>query len=146
LFDVNEWRKNLAENFLPRLDALTAATVAAPPDQRSQAGLDLPDFYMAHGMYEEAHGLANLILSETKQGTEEAGVMMVRAVSGILIGRPDRGLKDLANPAIGNGYDSQLWQALAFASQGKWAASPQGFTTAEFSIAGQPLTRDRIGI
>jgi tetratricopeptide (TPR) repeat protein len=144
LFDVNEWRKNRKENFLARLDALMAAMAAAPPDQRSQARLDLADFYMAHGMYEEAHGLANLILSETKQGTEEAGVMMVRAVSGILIGRPDRGLKDLANPAIGNGYDSQLWQALAFARQGKWADAREKFKNAEFSIAALPLEMQRI--
>jgi hypothetical protein len=144
LFDVNEWRKNLTENFLARLDALTAAMVAAPPDQRSQARLDLADFYMAHGMYEEAHGLANLILSETKQGTEEAGVMMVRAVSGILIGRPERGLKDLANPAIGNGYDSQLWQALAFVRQGRWADAREKFKNAEFSIAALPLEMQRI--
>lgn len=144
LFDVNEWRKNLTENFLARLDALTAAVAAAPPDQRSQARLDLADFYMAHGMYEEAHGLANLILSETKQGTEEAGVMMVHAVSSILIGRPERGLKDLANPVIGNGYDSQLWQALAFARQGKWADAREKFKNAEFSIAALPLEMQRI--
>jgi hypothetical protein len=144
LFDVNEWRKNQEEKFLPRLDALIAAMAAAEPEQRSQARLDLANFYMARGMYEEAHGLANLILSETKQGTEEAGVMMVRAVSGILIGRPERGLKDLANPAIGNGYDSQLWQALAFARQGKWADAREKFKNAEFAIATLPLDMQRI--
>ncbi|MEH2561208.1 tetratricopeptide repeat protein [Bradyrhizobium sp. AZCC 2289] len=144
LFDVNEWRKNREEKFLARLDALITAAAAAAPDLRSQARLDLADFYMANGMYEEAHGLANLILSETKQGTEDAGVMMVRAVSGILIGRPDGGLKDLANPAIGNGYDSQLWQALAFARQGKWADAREKFKNAEFSIAVLPLELQRI--
>jgi hypothetical protein len=144
LFDVNEWRKNQEENFLARLDTLIAAMAAAAPEQRSQARLDLVDFYMAHGMYEEAHGLANLILSETKQGTEEAGVIMARAVSSILIGRPERGLKDLASPAIGNGYDSQLWQALAFARQGKWADAREKFKNAEFSIAALPLEMQRI--
>jgi hypothetical protein len=144
LFDVNEWRKNQEEKFIPRLDALIAAMAAAEPEQRSQARLDLASFYMARGMYEEAHGLANLILSETKQGTEDAGVMMVRAVSSILIGRPERGLKDLANPAIGNGYDSQLWQALAFARQGKWADAREKFKNAEFSIATLPLDMQRI--
>ena len=103
------WRKNQAETFLPRLDALMAADVAAEPDMRTQARLDLANFYMARGMYEEVHALANLILSETRQGAEEASVMMVHAISSILIGRPDRGLKDLASPVIGNGHDSQLW-------------------------------------
>jgi hypothetical protein len=144
LFDANEWRKNREENFFARLDGLIAAMAVATPDQRSQARLDLAGFYMARGMYEEAHGLANLILSETKPGSEEAPVMMVRAVSSILIGRPERGLKDLANPAIGNGYDSQLWKALAFARQGKWADAREKFKNAEFSIATLPLELQRI--
>lgn len=144
LFDVNEWRKNQQENFLARLDGLIAAMAVAARDQRSQARLDLAGFYMARGMYEEAHGLANLMLSETKPGSEEAPVMMVRAVSSILIGRPERGLKDLANPAIGNGYDSQLWKALAFAGQGKWADAREKFKNAEFSIATLPVELQRI--
>ena len=144
LFDVEEWRKNQAENFLPRLDALMAADVAAEPDMRTQARLDLANFYMARGMYEEVHALANLILSETRQGAEEASVMMVHAISSILIGRPDRGLKDLASPVIGNGHDSQLWKALAFARQGKWAEAREKFKNAEFSVATLPLDLQRI--
>src|SRR5439155_10093159 len=112
--------------------------------QRSQVRLDLANFYMARGMYEEANGLTNLILSETKQGTEQAGVMMVHAIASILIGRPERGLKDLASPSIGNGYDSQLWQALAFTRQGKWADAREKFKNAEFSIATLPLELQRI--
>jgi tetratricopeptide (TPR) repeat protein len=143
-FDVEEWRKNQAENFLPRLDALMAADVAAVPDTRTQARLDLANFYMARGMYEEAHALANLMLSETRQGAEDASVMMVHAISSILIGRPERGLKDLASPVIGNGHDSQLWKALAFARQGKWAEAREKFKNAEFSVATLPLDLQRI--
>ena len=114
------------------------------PDMQTQARLDLANFYMARGMHEEAHALANLILSETRQGAEEASVMMVHAISSILIGRPDRGLKDLASPVIGNGHDSQLWKALAFARQGKWAEAREKFKNAEFSVATLPLDLQRI--
>ena len=69
---------------------------------------------------------------------------MVHAVASILIGHPERALKDLANPAIGNGYDSQLWKALAFARQGKWADAREKFKNAEFSIASLPLELQRI--
>ena len=144
LFDVNEWHKNQEQNFLARLDALVAAAAVAPPDQITQARLDLANFYMARGMYEEAHGLTNLILSETKQGTEEGSVIMVHAIASILIGRPERGLKDLANPAIGNGYDSQLWQGLAFARQSKWADAREKFKNAEFAVATLPYDLQRI--
>jgi tetratricopeptide (TPR) repeat protein len=144
LFDAEEWRKNQAENFIARLDALIAADAASVPDERSQARLDLARFYMSRGMYEEVHALTNLILSETKQGNEEAAVVMMHAVSSILIGRAERGMKDLASPAIGNGYDSQLWKALAFARQGKWADAREKFKNAEFAVATLPPELQRI--
>ena len=95
-------------------------------------------------MYQEARGVTNLILSETKQGSEEAAVLMVHAISSILIGHPERALKDLANPAIGNGYDAQLWKAFAFARQGKWADAREKFKNAEFSIATLPVELQRV--
>ena len=88
--------------------------------------------------------MTNLILSDTKQGNEDAAVLMVHAVASILIGHPERALKDLANPAIGNGYDSQLWKGLAFARQEKWADAREKFKNAEFSIAALPLELQRI--
>jgi hypothetical protein len=88
--------------------------------------------------------VTNLILSETAQGTEEAAVLMVHAIASILIGHPERALKDLANPAVGNGYDSQLWKALAFARQEKWADAREKFKDAEFSITLLPLELQRI--
>jgi hypothetical protein len=144
LFDPREWRKNRDENFLSRLDTLIKATAAAGKEDLSQARLDLANFYMARGMFHEARGVTNLILSETKVGSEEAAVVMVRAVASILIGHPERGLKDLANPAVGNGYDSQLWKALALARQAKWADAREKFKNAEFSIAALPLEMQRI--
>ena len=69
---------------------------------------------------------------------------MVHAVASILIGHPERGLKDLASPAIGNGYDSQLWKGFAFARQEKWADAREKFKNAEFSIASLPLDLQRI--
>ena len=66
-------------------------------------------------------------------------VVMIHAVTSILMGRPDRGMKDLANPVIGNGYDSQLWKGLAFARQGKWADAREKFKNAEFSVATLPM-------
>jgi hypothetical protein len=144
LFDANEWRKNREEKFLAKLDALTKAAAAAGPEQKAQARLELANFYMSRGMYQEARGMTNLILSETNQGNEDAAVLMVHAVASILIGHPERALKDLASPAIGNGYDSQLWKGFAFARQEKWADAREKFKNAEFSIAALPLELQRI--
>ncbi|WP_338690862.1 tetratricopeptide repeat protein [Bradyrhizobium sp. 26S5] len=144
LFDPDEWRKNRSESFLKQLDALIVAAGAANAEQLPQARLDLADFYMARGMYYEAHGVTNLILSESKRGSETAPVVMVHAVASILIGHPAQGLKDLANPVIGNGYDSQLWKGLAFAREGKWAEAREKFKNAEFAVATLPADLQRI--
>ena len=146
LFDGSDWRKNREEKFFAKLDALTKAAAAAGPEQKAQARLELANFYMSRGMYQEARGVTNLILSETNQGNEDAAVLMVHAVASILIGHPERALKDLASPAIGNGYDSQLWKGFAFARQEKWADAREKFKNAEFSIAALPLELQRIVI
>lgn len=144
LFDINEWRKNRDEKFFPRLDALIEKAANAPPELKNDARLELANFYMARGMYQEARGVTNLILSESNQGAEPAGVLMVNAVASILIGHPERALRALANPVIGNGYDSQLWKGFAFARQEKWADAREKFKNAEFSIAALPLELQRI--
>ncbi|MET0674164.1 MAG: tetratricopeptide repeat protein [Bradyrhizobium sp.] len=144
LFDANEWRKSRDAKFFPRLDALLRAATEAGPEQKVEARLDLANFYMARGMWHEARGMTNLILSETNPGNEDAAVLMVRAVASILMGHPERALKDLANPAVGNGYDSQMWKGFAFARQQKWADAREKFKNAEFSIAALPLELQRI--
>ncbi|MEH2591055.1 tetratricopeptide repeat protein [Bradyrhizobium sp. AZCC 1721] len=144
LFDADEWRKNREEKFLARLDALIKAAAAARPEQKTHARLELANFYMSRGMYQEARGVTNLILSETNPGNEDDAVLMVHAVASILIGHPEHALKDLANPAIGNGYDSQLWKGFAFARQEKWVDAREKFKNAEFSIAALPLELQRI--
>jgi tetratricopeptide (TPR) repeat protein len=73
-------------------------------------------------------------------------VLIVHSVASTLMGRPGLGLKDLANPAIGNNYDSQLWKALAYARQGKWAEAREKFKNVEFAINSLPIDLQRIVI
>ncbi|WP_454620001.1 tetratricopeptide repeat protein [Bradyrhizobium cenepequi] len=146
LFDAEEWKNDQSENFVKRLDELIVASAAATtsPEQLAQARLNLAKFYIARAMYEEAHGVANLMLSESKRGAEDPTVLMIHAASSIMMGRPERALKELANPVIGNGYDSQLWKGLALARQGKWADAREKFKNAEFSVATLPPDLQRI--
>src|SRR3979411_2685176 len=69
---------------------------------------------------------------------------MLTGGSSVALAHPERGLKGLANPAIGNGYDSQLWKALAYARQGKWADAREKFKNAEFAIAALPVEMQRL--
>jgi tetratricopeptide (TPR) repeat protein len=146
IFDPSEWRQSQDEQFLVRQDALIAAASVAEPNQRLQARINLARFYMARGMYPEARGAADFALAGAKPGLEESSALMLRAVASILIGRPEQGLKDLANPVIGTSYDSQLWRALAYARQGKWSEAREKFKNVEFAISLLPVELQRIVI
>jgi tetratricopeptide (TPR) repeat protein len=146
IFDVVEWRKNQGENFAARQDALVATAAAAGPDQRTAARVDLARFYMSRGLYPEAKGVLDLALADAKPGLEDPVALTVHSVASSLMGRPELGLKDLINPAIGTNYDSQLWKALAYARQGKWAEAREKFKNAEFAITSLPIELQRIVI
>ncbi len=146
ILDLGEWRRNQEGSFTAREDALIEATAAAAPDQRTPGRIDLARFYLARGLYAEAKGVLDLALADAKPGTEEPAVLIVHSVASTLMGRPERGLKDLTNPAIGTNYDSQLWKAMANARLGKWAEAREKFKSVEFAITSLPIELQRLVI
>jgi tetratricopeptide (TPR) repeat protein len=146
IFDLGEWRRNQEGSFLEREDALVDAAGSAAPDQRTRARVDLARFYMSRGMFPEAVGVLELALTDAKPGPEDPAALVVHAVASILMGRPERGLKDLANPAIGANYDSQLWKAMASARLGKWPDAREKFKSMEFAVSALPIDLQRIVI
>ena len=144
VFDAVEWRKNQEGKFTARQDELVAAAGVAEPDQRMPARLELAGFYMSRAMYPEAKGVLDLALAAAKPGLEEPFALVMRSVANSLIGRPEKALKDLNNPVVGSNYDSQLWKALAFARQEKWAEAREKFKNGEFSISSLPVDLQRI--
>ncbi|HEU0151245.1 MAG TPA: tetratricopeptide repeat protein, partial [Bradyrhizobium sp.] len=144
MFDIDEWDRNQTQPFVPREDALIKASGSAEPEKRAQARLALARFYMARAMYPEARGITNLMISDGDPRTDEIAMLTIHAVSSILMGRPDQGLKDLATPSIGNNFDAQMWKGLAFARQGKWADAREKFKNVEFAIASLPLDIQRV--
>ncbi|MGJ5181357.1 tetratricopeptide repeat protein [Bradyrhizobium oligotrophicum] len=146
MFDIDEWQQNQAQPFVSRQDLLIKAAASAEPERRAQARLALARFYMARGMYPEARGITNLMISDGDPRTDETAMLMIHAVASILMGRPDQGLKDLGNSSIGNNFDSQMWKGLAYARQGKFADAREKLKNVEFAIASLPLDLQRIVI
>jgi tetratricopeptide (TPR) repeat protein len=144
IFDLGEWRRNQEGSFIEREDALIEATGAAAPDQRTRARVDLARFYMSRGLFAEAGGVLDLALADAKPGFEDPAALIVHCVASILLGRPERGLKDLANPTIGTNYDSQLWKAMASARLGKWPDAREKFKSIEFAISSLPIDLQRV--
>ncbi|HEX9213467.1 MAG TPA: tetratricopeptide repeat protein [Bradyrhizobium sp.] len=143
VFNPEGWRKGQSEDFWTRQSDLITAISAVEPAQRSLPRLDLAQFYMSRSMYHEAKSVTDVMLTDPLN-KEESGALIMHAIASILIGRPAQGLKDLANPVIGNSHDSQLWKALAYARQGKWADAREKFKNVEFAIASLPLDIQRI--
>ncbi|WP_354225397.1 tetratricopeptide repeat protein [Bradyrhizobium sp. F1.4.3] len=143
VFNPEGWRKGQSEDFWTRQSELITAISAVEPPQRSLPRLDLAQFYMSRAMYHEAKSVTDVMLTDPLN-KEESGALIMHAIASILIGRPAQGLKDLANPVIGNSHDSQLWKALAYARQGKWADAREKFKNVEFAIASLPLDIQRI--
>jgi tetratricopeptide (TPR) repeat protein len=146
IFDTGEWRRNQSENYTARERTLAAVSAAAEPGRRTPARVDLARFYLARGMYPEAKGVLDLALADARRGEEDPVALIVHSVASALIGRPDLALNDLANPAIGSSYDSQIWKALACARQGKWAEAREKFKNVEFAITSLPIDLQRIVI
>ncbi len=146
IFDVDDWNKNLKGTFNTGLDELIESAAALEADQRTPARMDLARFYLARALYPEAKAVLDVMLADSKPGAEDPNALIMRSVANILMGRPERGLKDLANPVVGNNYDSQLWRALALARQGKWADAREKFKNVEFTINSLPFDLQRIVI
>jgi tetratricopeptide (TPR) repeat protein len=144
IFDPDEWRKNTGENFIARENELVAAAAVAEPGQRVPARIDLAQFYMSRAMYQEAEGVLDLVLAEAKSGLEDPVALILHSVASSLMGRPELALKDLAYPAIGTSFDSQLWKALALTRQGKWAEAREKFKNVEFAVSALPIELQRV--
>jgi hypothetical protein len=144
LFDPSDWRINRDAVFNKRLDELILEASKVQGEGRIAANLALSRFYLARNFYPEARAAASLAVLEAKPGSEDPAALILRAAASIMMNRPDAGLKDLANPAIGNGYDLEVWKGLALARQKKWPEAREKFKNAEFSIAALPEDLQRI--
>lgn len=146
LFDLKQWRADVEKRFVDHQDEMVRTIAMAKPEMRAEERLKLARFYFAKGFYAEAKAVLDMTMSETKQGNEDVTTIVLHALANILIDRPEDGLKDLASPAIGNSYDAQLWQALAYTRQQRWADAREKFKNVEFAIAGLPIELQRIAV
>jgi predicted negative regulator of RcsB-dependent stress response len=147
LLDPTIWREDRAANFIQRRDALWTQAAQVRPEARLQARLDLARFYIANGFYTEARAAIDAFFADpSAAGSDDANLLILHALACILSGTPEQGLKDLANPAVGAGYDSRLWRAMANARLGKWDKARELFKGVDFALGALPLELQRIAI
>jgi tetratricopeptide (TPR) repeat protein len=146
MFDSQLWGFDQQGSYIQRQSTLVAAAASAPDNKRLAPRLDLARFYVARDMYPEAKGVLDVVLSDQRTASEQGSATVLRAVTEIMMNRPDDALKDLADPSIGDQHDAPLWRALAYAKQGKWGQARDGFKTADAAVATLPVELQRVAL
>ena len=146
IFDSQLWGFDRDSTYIERQAHLIDAAAAAPTSKRLLPELDLARFYIARDMYPEAKGVLDVALSEDHNATGDITASVLRAVTEVMMNRPEDALKDLSAPTIGNQHDAPLWRALAYACQGKWAAARENFKSVEATIATLPIELQRTAL
>jgi tetratricopeptide (TPR) repeat protein len=145
-FNSQIWGSDREGSFIDRQAGLIFAASQAPQNKRMTPRLDLARFYLARSLYSEAKGVLDVALAADKPATENISAIVLRAITEVMMDRPDDALRDLSNPAVGDQYDAPLWRALAFALQGQWARARQGFKSVEAAVATLPVELQRVAL
>jgi tetratricopeptide (TPR) repeat protein len=143
VLDTQTWGFDRQADFKERNWQLLSAAADAPETKRLLARTDLARFYLARDMIYEAKAVLDVALADQPPTAENPSAVVLRAVCNIMIGRADMGLKDLANPFVGNQNDAPLWRALAYAKLGKWPEAREGFRAVEAAVGTLPLELQR---
>ncbi len=146
MFDSQLWGFDQQTSYTERQSKLVAAAASAPDNKRLAPRLDLARFYVARDMYPEAKGVLDVALADDRTASEQGSATVLRAVTEIMMNRPDDALKDLADPSIGDQHDAPLWRALAYAKQGKWGQARDGFKSADAAVATLPVELQRVAL
>jgi tetratricopeptide (TPR) repeat protein len=146
MFDSQLWGFDQQAAYIERQSKLVAAAASAPDNKRLAPRLDLARFYVARDMYPEAKGVLDIALADDRSASEQGSATVLRAVTEIMMNRPDDALKDLAEPSIGDQHDAPLWRALAYAKQGKWGLARDGFKSADAAVATLPVELQRVAL
>ncbi len=146
MFDSQLWGFDQQAAYIERQSKLVAAAASAPDNKRLAPRLDLARFYVARDMFPEAKGVLDVALADDRAASEQGSATVLRAVTEIMMNRPDDALKDLADPSIGDQHDAPLWRALAYAKQGKWGQARDGFKSADAAVATLPVELQRVAL
>jgi len=146
VFDAQLWGFDRQSAFTERQYKLIAAAADAGEAKRLTPRLELARFYLSREMFVEAKAVLDIALSEERPTADNPTGLVLRAITRIMLNRPDEALKELSDPLIGDQYDAPLWRAFAFARQGKWAEARQGFRNVEATIATLPIELQQLAM
>ncbi len=146
IFDPQLWGFDRQANITERQYKLIAAAADMSETKRSAPRLELARFFLSRDMYPEAKGVLDVALSEDRPSSDDPTGLVLRAITMLMLNRPEDALKELNHPVLGDQLDAPLWRAFAQARLGRWEEARRGFKGAEAAIASLPLELQRIAL
>jgi tetratricopeptide (TPR) repeat protein len=146
LFDPQTWGFDRQSDITERQHKLIGAAADAGETKRSAPRLELARFYLSREMYPEARGVLDVTLADERASGDDPSPLLLRAITTLMLNRPDAALKELGHPMLGGQLDAPLWRALAHARLGKWEDARRGFKNAEAAIATLPVELQRVAM
>jgi len=145
-FDTKLWSTDRDARFTEREYGLVSKAAAAPFTERADRRLDVARFYFSRQMFAEAKAVLDVAIADDRPTAADPTPLVLRAAANIMLGRTEAAAKDLANPAVGNQNDAQLWRGMAFARQGRWTQSHDAFRMVEGALGTLPLELQRAAL
>jgi hypothetical protein len=146
LFSHRLWSFDRQGKFNSREDELIRQAAEAPPFARYPARINLARFYLANDMSAEAKAVLDVALDGQRPGEADITGSVLRAVSNVMLDRPNEALTELSDPQIGNRLGAQVWRAVALARDGKWGKAYDTFKALGDATATMPLEFQQIAM
>lgn len=146
VFDPQLWGFDRQADITERQHKLIAAAADMGETKRNIPRLELARFFLSRDMYPEAKGVLDVALSEDRPTADDPSALVLRAITTLMLNRPEDALKELNHPMLGDQLDAPLWRAFAYARLGKWEEAGRGFRNAQAAIATLPVELQRIAL
>jgi tetratricopeptide (TPR) repeat protein len=146
VFDPQLWGFDRQADITERQHKLIAAAADMGETKRNIPRLELARFFLSRDMYPEAKGVLDVALSEDRPTADDPSALVLRAITTLMLNRPEDALKELNHPMLGDQLDAPLWRAFAHARLGKWEEAGRGFRNAQAAIATLPVELQRIAL
>jgi tetratricopeptide (TPR) repeat protein len=146
VFDPQLWGFDRQSDITERQYKLIGEAADMGESKRTAQRLELARFFLSRDMYPEAKGVLDVALSEERPTADDPSGLVLRAITTLMLNRPEDALKELNHPMLGDQLDAPLWRAFAYARLGKWEEAARGFKNAQAAIAVLPLELQRIAL
>ena len=146
VFDPQLWGFDRQADIAERQHKLIAAAADMGETKRNTPRLELARFFLSRDMYPEAKGVLDVALAEERPTADDPSALVLRAITTLMLNRPEDALKELNHPMLGDQLDAPLWRAFAQARLGKWEEAGRGFRNAQAAIATLPVELQRVAL